>query len=190
MTPEDRVRKNAFPPWKHFLTWTIVSQHSCHVCALIHTGLWAWRLEAIYTAGRCWLFLRPGGVGGVWPMKNPHRLLFVKGLFGRRRASGGKINSRSRAAVAAPLILFVVPQDPWSWSSIVFVLCIIQMKPGIFRLSLVCFLLKDCWEEYRVLAYMKQTTNFGTAITFLNYLGFSSPLSVCNCPVLYPRMCS
>lgn len=100
---------------------------------------------------------------------NPHRLLFVRGLFGRRRAFGGKIHSWSQAAVTVSLILFVVYQDPWSWSGIVSVLCNVQMKPGIHRLSILCFLWKDCWEEKECwLSWNKQQNRI--AITFLDYL--------------------
>lgn len=90
---------------------------------------------------------------------NPRRLLFVRGLFGHRRGFGGKVNSCSHAAVTASLIMFVVHQGPQSWSCMVFVLCIVQMKPGIFRLSVLCFFVERLRRVQRVSAYKKQTTN-------------------------------
>ncbi len=151
-----------------------------------------WKQFKQLADAECFSTLRGGEHGAFerWKTKlNPQRLLSVRGLFGCRRAFGGKVNRCSRSAVTASLILFVVHRAPWSPSSIVFVLCIVQMKPGIFRLRVLCFLWRDVVEmlsgAQRALAYKKQTTNFycnNILGLFGRWLGgFSSPLSVYNC---------
>lgn len=153
VNPEQEVRKTAFPfLWKHFSTWILSSSESMFVPLLIPgSNLNSWPMLNVSPP---WGGRHPSDGKQLKP--NPDRLLSVAGLFGHWLGFGEKVNSWSQAAVIASLIVFVEPQGPPSRSCIISVLCIVQIKSGIFRHGVFCFLWK-AWVEYK--AELQDTNN-------------------------------
>lgn len=191
-----------FPPWKHFSTWIPV--FSAFLSCLFPysyrppsvksgSNLNSWPMRSVSPP---W-----GGGNGVFEWwKNSsdwtHTVSFLSEVC---LAVGGKVNSCFQAAVTASLILFVV--HPWSSSCIVFVFCIVPLKPGIFLtfvLFFCCFFVErrsgNVEREYKgVLANMSQTNLYCNNILWLfgrRLRGFSSPLRDCDCILPYIGLCN